>query len=137
MLVFDTDVVSFALRRSPPPALLRRIAAVDPSEQAITSITAGELVYGAHRSDRAEVLLKRLDELVWPNLRVLAFDRAAAVRYGRLRAELERAGRPVSEPDLRIAAVCLSVGATFATGNVRHFAHIPGLRVENWLADCR
>ena len=56
-------------------------------------------------------------------------------RYGQLRAELERAGRRVAEPDLRIAAIALARDATLVTANVRRFARIPDLRVENWLVD--
>lgn len=137
MVVFDTDVVSYTVRRSPPDALIRRVAALAPNEQATTSITAGEIIYGALRSPNAEKILRRCDEHVWPRLRVLPFDFGAAKAYGRLRADLERAGRPVGEGDLRIAAICLSVGATLATGNLRHFARIPGLRIEDWLSDLR
>jgi tRNA(fMet)-specific endonuclease VapC len=64
---------------------------------------------------------------------VLPFDRPAAETYGRLRAELERAGTPLSEPDLRIASIALTHDLTVVTGNVRHFARVSGLRVENWL----
>jgi tRNA(fMet)-specific endonuclease VapC len=133
MVVFDTDVISQVLRKAPPPSLIRRIAAVEPAAQATTAVSVGELVYGARRSDRAALLLVRLEELVWPNLRVLPFDHAAASVYGELRADLERAGRRLDESDLRIAAICLSVGAILATGNVRHFGRVPGLAVENWL----
>ncbi len=55
--------------------------------------------------------------------------------YGQLRAELESTGERVAEPDLRIAAIVLARDATLVTGNVRHFARIPELRVENWLID--
>ena len=34
---------------------------------------------------------------------VLPFDAAAAERYGHLRAKLESGGKPLAEPDLRIA----------------------------------
>jgi tRNA(fMet)-specific endonuclease VapC len=47
---------------------------------------------------------------------------------------LERAGTPLPEPDLRIAATALARSLTVATGNIRHFARIPGLNVENWLS---
>ena len=53
--------------------------------------------------------------------------------YGRLRAELERNGRPLAEPDLRIAAIALARELTLVSGNARHFGRVPGLRVENWL----
>ncbi|MBW1810196.1 MAG: PIN domain-containing protein [Deltaproteobacteria bacterium] len=137
MIVFDTDVISYVLKPAPPAGLIRRLANVEPTEQATTAITAGELLYGACRSSKTKSLLKALDELVWPNLKVLPFDRRAAFVYGRLRADLEAAGTPISEPDLRIGSICLSREAVLATGNERHFRKIPGLKIENWLAAYR
>jgi tRNA(fMet)-specific endonuclease VapC len=65
---------------------------------------------------------------------VLPFDSSAAEVYGPLRAGLEREGRRLDEPDLRIASIALSRDMTLVSGNVRHFSHVRGLRVENWLA---
>jgi tRNA(fMet)-specific endonuclease VapC len=65
---------------------------------------------------------------------VIPFDAAAAERYGALRAQLEAAGQRLAEADLRIAAIALAHDLTLVTGNVRHFARVPELRVENWLA---
>jgi predicted nucleic acid-binding protein len=137
VIVFDTDVISYVLRPSPPAGLIRRVAEIDPNEQATTSVTAGELVYGAWRSARPDHFLAALEERVWPHIRVLGFDLEAAVVYGRLRADLERGGTPLAEPDLRIAAICLRHGATLATGNLRHLAGVPNLRAEDWLVGFR
>ena len=82
----------------------------------------------------AGALFRQLEEQVRPNVRVLSFNRSAGETYGRLRAELEQAGTPLAEPDLRIAAIALSHDLTVVTGNVRYFARVPGLQVENWLA---
>ena len=117
--------------------MIRKIANLDPEEQATTSITVGELVYGAHRSGNPKKFLAALDDLVWPNLRVLDFDRNAAEIYGALRADLEKAGKKLPEPDLRIGAISLRHGATLATGNLRHYRRIPGLTTEDWLAPYR
>jgi predicted nucleic acid-binding protein len=130
---FDTDVVSATMRRDPPLHLVRRLAVVPVAEQFTTSITLGELVYGAARKGSNE-LVERVRELVLSGLPVLAFDRAAAEVYGRIRARLEREGRRLAEPDLRIAAIALARDLTLVTGNVRHFRRVPELRVENWLA---
>ncbi|MCZ7627358.1 MAG: hypothetical protein M5R38_17770 [Candidatus Methylomirabilis sp.] len=86
-----------------------------------------------YRSARPDYFLHKLDHLVWPNVTILAFDAAAARVYGQLRAELERRGTSVSEPDLRIASIALVRRLTVVTGNVRHFSRIADLRVENWL----
>ena len=65
---------------------------------------------------------------------ILPFDEAAAEVYGPLRARLESEGRPLAEPDLRIACIALSRELTLVTGDLRHFARVPDLSVENWLA---
>lgn len=133
MYLFDTDTLSEVLRRAPAPGLLARLAAVLPEQQFTSAITVGEMEYGAHRSPKRDELLRQLRERVWPNVRILAFDRAAAETYGALRAQLERGGTPLSEPDMRIAAVALTHDLTVVTGNIRHFQRVGGLRVENWM----
>lgn len=133
MYLFDTDTLSELLKRSPSPGLLARLAAVSPEHQLTTAITVGEMVFGAHRSPKREYLLRQLAERVWPQVRILAFDRAAAESYGALRARLEQAGTPLSEPDMRIAAIALTHDLTVVTGNTRHFQRVGGLRVENWM----
>lgn len=133
MFLFDTDTLSQVMKREPLPSLLARMAETPSDEQFTSAITIGELVFGAHRSPRREYLLSRLEELLRPNLRVLAFDYAAAEVYGRLRADLERAGTPLAEADLRTGAIAVTQDLTVVTGNTRHFSRIPGLRVENWI----
>ena len=129
---FDTDVVSTMLKPHPPLSLVRRVAGIPPGEQCTTSITVGELLYGAARLDR-ERLVEKVRTIIDYAQQVLPFDRAAAEIYGALRAQLEAKGRRLAEPDLRIAAIALRHDLTLVTGNVRHFARVPNLRVENWL----
>ena len=133
MFLFDTDTLSHVLRREPSPSLLVRLAAVSPEEQFTTAITVGEMVYGAERSSRREYLLGQFEMRLWPMLHILPFDRRAGETYGSLRAQLEHAGTPLAEPDLRIAAIALTHDLTVVTGNVRHFSRVAGLRVENWI----
>ncbi len=134
MYLLDTDILSNLLKRTPSVALLTRLAAVPAEQQFTSSITLGELVYGAERlGQRASPLLTVIEQTLLPNLPVLPFDSAAARRYGTVRAALERQGTPVAEADLRIAAIALARGLIVVTGNVRHFGRIPGLTVENWL----
>lgn len=133
MSLLDTDTISNLLKKRPFPSLLRKLAEVPAEDQFISTITMGELIYGAYRSPRPDFFLSRLEELVWPNVRILAFDETAARVYGELRARLERSGTPVSEPDLRIASIAFGRRLTLVTGNTRHFSKIPGLKIENWL----
>jgi tRNA(fMet)-specific endonuclease VapC len=130
--LFDTDVISATLRRAPDLEVVRRIAATPPHEQFTSAISLGELVFGAVRRNRTD-LLERFGEIV-KRLPVLPFDQGAAETFGRLKAELEQRGTPVAEPDLRIAAIALAFDLTVVSGNERHFRLVTGLRVENWLA---
>ena len=64
----------------------------------------------------------------------MSLDSKAAYVCGALRARLEKAGMPLALADLEIAAIAIVNQFILVTGNVRHFAGIPELPVENWLA---
>jgi tRNA(fMet)-specific endonuclease VapC len=131
---FDTDTLSAVIRRDPPLHLIRRLAQIPAEEQATTTITLGELLYGAARRGSEQLTLK-VREVICTATAILPFDSDAAEIYGPLRARLEHEGRRLDEPDLRIASIALARGLTVVTGNVRHFARIPDLTVENWLLE--
>ena len=93
-------------------------------------------MFGAHRNPaRESELLAQIERDIVGHLRVMPFDLRAARLYSQLRADLERAGRPIGDADTRIAAIALARGLTVVTGNVRHFSEVPGLAVENWLVE--
>ncbi len=136
MYLLDTDILSNLLKRAPSTTLIAKLASVPPELQFTSSITLGELMYGAYKlRTGSELLLERLHGRLLPNLPVLPFDEAAARRYGEVRAELERQGTPLGDADLRIGAIALARGLTVVTGNVRHFRRIPQLPIENWLQE--
>jgi predicted nucleic acid-binding protein len=117
---------------------MARLAATPVAGQFTSAINVAEIYRGIFRlageAGQANSLLEFFDRQVFPRLTILPFEREDARTYGRLRAALERQGRPRSDPDLQIAAIALRHRLTVVTGNVRHFAGIPGLKVENWLA---
>lgn len=134
MHLLDTDILSNLMKRTPSSALVAKVASVPAEQQFTSSITFGELVYGAHRMrERTASLMEKIEAALLPNLPVVAFDAAAARRYGEVRAELERLGILIGDADMRIAAIALSNGLKVVTGNERHFRRVPGLEVENWL----
>jgi tRNA(fMet)-specific endonuclease VapC len=134
MYCFDTDTLSAVIRRDPPLHLVRRLAQVPPTEQTTTTINLGELLYGAAKRG-SERLTRQVREVVSRATSILPFDEQAAEVYGPLRARLESEGRRLDEPDLRIASIAISRELTVVTGNVRHFARVPDLAVENWLVE--
>ena len=135
MYLFDTDSISQIIKSRPYLFFIKRLASVLPEEQFTTTITVGELVYGAYKSSRPSYFLEKLDRLVWPNINILPFDEDAARIYGKVRAEMEKKGLTLSEPDMRISAIALQHNLTVVTGNTRHFSKVTGLKVENWLKE--
>src|SRR5512137_1816039 len=127
MFLLDTDIVSYAISRRPPPALLARLAAVPAEHQLTSTITVAEMVAGAYRSGRPALFIPRI-RAVTERLSPIPFDAEAAWRYG----ELLRRGTPLDHPDLQIAAIALSRGLVLVTHNVRHFARVSGLLIEDW-----
>lgn len=131
MIILDTDAVSQLMRPRPPSLLLTHLAETPADQHATTAITIGELAYGAYKVGRQELYERAMTLL--SGVTVVDFDRVAAQRYGELRATLDRVGTPLADPDLRIAAIVLAHQATLVTGNLRHFARISSLSVQDWV----
>lgn len=64
---------------------------------------------------------------------MVPFDSPAAEVYGRIRHQLKRVGRLIPRTDLQIAAIALANEAPLVTTNTRHFKHIEGLVLEDWI----
>tara|TARA_Y100000294_G_scaffold173665_1_gene190260 strand:+ start:134 stop:547 length:414 start_codon:yes stop_codon:yes gene_type:complete len=133
MYLFDTDTLSQIMQRNPPRRLLARLDLTPREYQFTSAINVGELLFGAYRSPNRNAFLQQVESLIFPSFEVLPFELRAADVYARVRATLEREGRPLADADLRIAAVAIVNDLTLVTGNVRHFTRIPDLRIENWI----
>ena len=129
MKLLDTDVCIEILRGNARVIERRRRT---PDEVATTWITACELAYGAAKS-RAPESNRALVVAFLATLPILELDWAAAERFGRLKADLERAGTLLADADLLIATITLARGAGLVTGNRRHYERIPELRIEDWI----
>jgi len=133
MFLFDTDVITNVLKKTPSPRLLEKLIGVPMREQFISTITVSEIVYGAMKSDRPEYHLNNLQNILLPSVNIVGFDSKAAYVCGNIRAELEKRGQPLDLADLEIAAIAIANNFLLVTGNIKHFTRIPSLLVENWL----
>jgi tRNA(fMet)-specific endonuclease VapC len=128
--LLDTNILS-DLIRDPRGRVTERIRTVGQEQVCTSIIVAAELRYGAQK--RTSPRLTAQLEAVLGALDVLPFETPADIAYGRLRASLERSGRPIGGNDLLIAAQAVALGHTIVTDNEREFGRVPGLRWENWL----
>ncbi|MCX7203194.1 MAG: type II toxin-antitoxin system VapC family toxin [Burkholderiales bacterium] len=131
--MLDTNTLS-ELIRNPRGALTGRLAATEPDTVCTSVVVACELRFGARRKG-SDVLTQRVEQLL-NTLIVLPLDPPADEHYAEIRATLERAGTPIGSHDLFIAAHARSRGLTLVTHNVREFARVPDLQVQDWLAKC-
>ncbi len=88
----------------------------------LAEIKAG--FYGGTQRHRNEVLLQKL--LAKPTVGVLLLSRETAEHYARLFVQLKRAGAPVPDNDLWIAALALEHDLLLITRD-EHFQRIPQL----------
>jgi tRNA(fMet)-specific endonuclease VapC len=93
-------------------------------------ITAAELRFGAEKAGRAQ--LTDVVEGYLGRLAVIDWPASVCAHYARIRAALERAGKPIGNMDLLVAAHAASMRATLVTNNIKHFSMVPGLKVEQW-----
>lgn len=128
--LLDTNVCIGILtgRSTKAVAKLRQLA---PTEVRICSVVRAELQFGARNSSRVEANLSLLETFLSPFMSV-AFDDSAANYYGRIRADLHRAGELIGPNDLLIAAMALANDLVLVTHNVKEFSRVPGLRWEDW-----
>ena len=129
--MLDTNMASYTVRGA-GPALAARLVAVPMAQMCVSSVTEGELLYGLARRPGATALQTVVQEFL-KRVDVLAWDSAAARRYGVLRAALEAAGTPLGNLDTLIAAHALSAGAILVTNN-QAFARVSALVVDNWVS---
>lgn len=130
LVMLDTNVASAAMR-SPLGPLWDRLETFAPEDVCMSVVTSAELRFGIERV--GSVRLLRQFEMLLEVFVVLPLAVPSDETYGRIRADLERAGTPIGANDLLIAAHALALDLTLITANIREFSRVPNLRVENWL----
>ena len=128
--MLDTSVCVDVIRDERPTSIRQRFYDL-VGQLAVSSITLGELLYGAYRSSQVSKNLKLAEEFC-ARLEILAFGERAAGHFGEIRAELARTGRLVGAYDMMIGGHARSESLILVTGNRREFDRIHGLRVESW-----
>ena len=129
--MLDTNICIYIIK-SKPANVIERLRQCRISEVGISSITLSELEYGVAKSSKPKQNQLALVQFLTP-MEILSYGDEAAQEYGRLRAFLEKQGRPIGSLDMLIAAHALSLDVTLITNNEREFGRVPNLKIENWV----
>ena len=118
------------------PGVRRRFqrAVANGHTMLLPSVAAYELWYGVAKSQQPEKNAQRLEAFLSGPLEWAHLDADDAREAGTVRAELERAGKPIGAYDVLLAGQARRRGAILVTANAREFARVAGLSWENWSA---
>lgn len=128
--MLDTNICIYAIKHKPEQVFLH-LQEHDPADICISAVTYAELVHGVEKSKAVEKNRIALT-LLLANIEIMDFDSLAAESYGKIRADLEKAGTPIDPLDMMIAGHAKSRGYIVVTNNTKAFARVNGLKIENW-----
>ncbi len=94
-----------------------------------SSVTLGELLFGAECSQRKEENKKVYSEFC-AELEEIKPDAVVAPFYAKIKAQLKADGHPIPENDIWISACAMAYGLTIVTAD-KHFSLIKGLTLES------
>jgi len=128
--MLDTNICIYIARHG-PPEVMARFNQMKPGELIMSVVTYGELHCGAMKCNQQSVALMHLDELV-KSIPAESLDSTVALKYGEIRAALQKQGSLIGGNDLWIGAHALALDVILVTSNERELSRIAGLSVENW-----
>ena len=126
--MLDTDISIYTIRRKPHE--VRRMFNIHGGEMSISTVTLGELLFGAENSNNPQANLAVVEGYA-ARVEVFDYDREAAIQFAQLRVELSQ--NLIGAYDLMIAAHARSRGLILVSNNIEEFSRVPGLRVDNWV----
>lgn len=129
MFLLDTNTLIYFFKGQGRVA--EHLLATPPAKVAISAVSLYEIEVGIAKSAQPARRRKQLDAFL-EVVSVLPFDDTAARAAARVRAELERRGRPIGPLDNLIAGTALAHRATLVTRNRAEFARLPGLALVDW-----
>ena len=133
--MLDTNICSFIMRER-PVSVLERLQDVAQSQHriVISVITYYEMLLGTVGRNASPRHARLVDAFVSRLSMILPWDAASADRAARIKQDLSARGTPIGNNDIMIAGHALAAECVLVTNNMREFARVKGLRVEDWVA---
>lgn len=129
MYLLDTDIVIYSLKGH--PEVKKNLERNLHAALKISVVTLMELYYGAYKSQKVTSNLGKIKSIE-DAVEIIPIGRESAEVFAMLKSGLEKAGTPLDDFDLILAACALANDLVLVTNNVKHFERIEGLRLTNW-----
>jgi tRNA(fMet)-specific endonuclease VapC len=119
--MLDTDTCIYTIKKK--PLHLKRLFNANIGRLCISSVTWGELIYGAEKSSNKASNLDQLEGFA-TRVDILPFGDNEAKQFGQVRAELEVKGKLIGPYDMMIAGHARSQGLMLITNNIRQYRKV-------------
>ncbi len=127
--LLDTCICVFLFRQKHDIA--KKLASIDSSRCFVSDVTIAELKYGAYKSNRTKENLELIEQFV-SKVNVVPFAETVDF-FAQEKNRLRSLGTPIEDFDLLIASAACTRNLVLVTDNLKHFANIEGLVIENWV----
>jgi tRNA(fMet)-specific endonuclease VapC len=131
MYLLDTDTFSYLVKRN--QNILDKIGSLHPSQILISSVSIFEIEVGLKRNSKANKKFRPVIEGFFRSIRVIDFDRRAAIQTADIFVDLEKRGQKLGSYDLQNASIARAWNLTLVTNNTREYARVKNLKLENWV----
>ncbi|ENB7760723.1 type II toxin-antitoxin system VapC family toxin [Salmonella enterica subsp. enterica serovar Bredeney] len=132
--MLDTCICSFIMREQPDAVLKRLEQAVLRGHRiVISAITYSEIRFGATGPKASPRHVQLVEDFCARLDAILPWNRAAVDATTEIKVALRLTGTPLGPNDTAIAGHAIAAGAVLVTNNVREFAPVPGLVLEDWM----
>ena len=132
MFFLDTNTCIYFLNGR-YESVKQRLLATPPNEIVVPAVVKAELLLGAYKSRDPNENSKKVELFLKP-FRLVPFDTEACHKYAEIRFRCELDGTVIGPNDLSIAAIASAHDGTLVTHDIKEFAVIEELRVEDWVA---
>ena len=129
--LLDTDICIYVIKKR-PPEVIERFKQHSPGDIAVSTITLFELQYGVEKSRQRSRSSQALSRFLSP-LGLLSLDSEGALEAAAIRAQLQKAGKPIGPYDLLIAGLARTKDMILVSNNSKEFGRIKDLKLENWV----
>lgn len=127
--LLDTSIVAFFFRGK--FGIGQRLSELSAEQCCVSDVTIAELTYGAYHSDRVQWNLDMIDRFT-KMVTIIPFA-SGIDEFGRQKDRLVKSGQMIEDFDLFIGCTAVANGLVMVTDNVKHFARIEGLDIDNWV----